>query len=73
MVVIFHKLKWPVSSDSHIEEPSVVYGPLFVQKKVELVSFDPERDEQRVLLPVSITGYFRQRNCYLLASAHSQW
>lgn len=70
--MVYHKLHWPVSPNSDIKQPNVVYDTLFVQKKVELVSFDPERDEGGGLMPVSVTSYLGQRDCYSPPSAWSQ-
>lgn len=72
IVVILHKLKRSVGPNGDIEQSRIVYGSLFVEKKVELVSFDPERDEHRGLLPVSVTGHLGQRDRYLPGSVHSQ-
>lgn len=64
-----HNLKRPVSPDSDIKQPCVVHGPLFVQEKVELVSFNLEGDERGGLVSVSVTGHLGQRDCYFAASA----
>jgi len=67
-----NNLKRPVSPNSVIKQPGVVHSPIFVQKEVELVSFDPEGDERGGLVSVSVTGYLWQRDCDSPASAWSQ-
>lgn len=67
-----NNLERSVSPDSAIKQPGVVHSPLFVQKKVELVSFDPEGDERGGLVPVRVAGYLGQGHCYSAASVWSQ-
>lgn len=61
--VMANNSNWSVSPNSDIKQPCVVHSPLFVQKKVEPVSFDPEWDERGRLLSVSVTGHLGQRDC----------